>query len=62
MAQKITMKEAREHQRIDFTSCWGSNFDGRDRSDKRLPVRYEWIRRKITFQKHFNFDLTPNIG
>jgi hypothetical protein len=25
-------------------------------------VRYEWIRRKITFQKHFNFDLTPNIG
>jgi hypothetical protein len=47
----------------------GSNFDRRDQSDKRLPLRYEWYRliwHKIRFlqvSNTFIFDLTPrNVG
>jgi hypothetical protein len=44
MALKITMKKKHLSNQKSISPRAGlSNFDGRDRSDDRLPLRYKWF-------------------
>jgi hypothetical protein len=49
MTQKIATQKTRaqhkkhERKKIDQSLRWDSNFDGRDRSDKLIPLHYEWF-------------------
>jgi hypothetical protein len=39
-AKKIATQKTQAQRKIDQSPRWDSNFDGRDRSDNHLPLRY----------------------